>query len=162
MGSTSLTNGVHLITLLISVCFLISVEAQNCSIVTESDLGNPSMLSSEGIISAVQGRALVQVLQINIVCLSSGQRRNTYSTASVLARYNCLNCTASMMMQELVNQFTFPCNMQNQWVPPSGGITPDPMANFTTPLDRNCGLCLYPSPDDFRPDPVTHCVTSKH
>ena len=102
----------------------------------------------------------VRILEFAVVCLSTGLARNTFSSISVIVRYECEGTSCGSV--EAVNrtdQFDFDCTTEGGILPPTleGDIsirTPDPNGTLQTALDEKCGRC-YNGPGV---DPFTHCA----
>lgn len=110
-----------------------------CPLLTLSDLGSNLTFSTAGLVSSAltaDGNPPVQIRDFNIVCLSTGIQRNTYSSASVVIRYGCESgqCRSGEM-----GLFFFSCSI-DVW---ELGPPPDtnPLANLTTPLETSCSMC---------------------
>ena len=133
----------------------------NCMMVNPSDLGSQDSFSEDGIIAEIVDGE-VQLVDFNVVCLSSGSLRNTYRSASVLAEYNCRgSCFGGTGLR--INQFTFECGTLNQWVAImsvdgslNDSIRTDSMATMTTPLETFCANCMDPRFNEAS-DSITHC-----
>ena len=140
--------GLHLLVLLsLPPRTIYGQEVVNiCEMLKDSDLGNTSIPSSEGLLAAHQGFRL-QILETHTVCLGQGVLKNRYRSVSVLVRYRKEDDS------EEVVQVEYQCE-KNEWVKPS--VTSPPRANFSTPLRTDCALC---SPESFAEEPISdqHC-----
>ena len=105
---------------------------------------------------------------VTYVCLQSGMFKDTYRGMSFVARYQCngsQNCPSNSVE---VSQFDISCTSLGTWTTAVSGtsefsFTRDPVANLTTPLRTDCGLCINPLlleaiGEDVESDEVTHCV----
>ena len=149
----------------IAVClYLISVlsfaRAQvDCPAFNVSDLGATDMLTRGGLIgaalSAVRLPVSVQVHDSNIVCLRSGQTRDTYIGVSVVVNYTCTGAPSECTGNPILSQFEFECVANPvRWAPSVDGsaaniITTPPDGNLSTTLRTDCGLCVSPARSIF-------------
>ena len=81
-----------------------------CPPLNITDLGSSDSVSSEGIISEAVGFP-VQINHFNILCLSSADFMDRYQSTSVLVGYFCPGCPGNGTMEEIVEQFTFDCDL---------------------------------------------------
>ncbi len=142
------------------------VIARRCLQVTAADLGSNVTVSSEGIISRATGFP-VQINRFNILCLSSSDVVERYQSTSVLVGYFCPGCPGSGTMEEIVEQFTFDCSLVATtftWDSSTVQRAIPMSVDFSTLLDRSCGLCEHP--DRLDPgvslsmyDQNTHCIS---
>lgn len=156
----------------------------SCPPLTLEDLGDTESLTEfEGlVVGALQGieisiPAAVRILDYRVLCASSGLRRNTSNSVSVLVSFECRGDTCQgRTPSEVVNsteQFDFNCtrDFRGEFSYLSGmfqGVTrqESPLGNLSSGgggeeevLEDRCGLCLNPSRDVGLPaDPVTHCI----
>ena len=139
-----------------SVCLIMfltsaSVSAQfesNCAILQEDEVGETSSLSSKGLlveallVQSGETNITVQLLESNIVCLAQGPVRGIYRSTSLIVRYRDSGDVESTMQLHLqcVDGSWNVANFGNDEtaVTPAGG-------NLTTPLRKDCLLCLDPS-----------------
>lgn len=149
MGIVKLLLAAHHILVLISLptCQL-QVLTDNCEMLQESDLGNTSIPSTEGLLAAQQG-FLLQILETHTVCLGQATLMNHYRSVSVVVRYRRENGS------EEVVQVEYQC-VNNEWV---GDMLPTspPRANFSTPLRTNCSKCTPEPLFDGAPIEDQHC-----
>lgn len=126
------------------VTLLLTIRAgsANCPLLTLSDLGSNEMFTSMGLVSAVlPDNQPVQIVDFNIVCLSSGMLRDTYSSASVVISYMCAGGTCTGRNPGTVtDQFVFSCN-GDVWGGNFSNVITDPIADLTTPLETSCSGC---------------------
>ena len=147
---------------LIAALVVALASCQQCSMVTESDLGNTTTPSTNGLISdafTVSGdnvpNPLVQLLAYHIVCQVVAPTRGMYRYFSVIANYTANGEFGS-------SQFDFGCNQQGEWSSVVAGstdfaITTPPDGDFETTPRIDCGLCI--SPQQFSRSVLdTHCV----
>ena len=155
---------------LIAPCFfLISVlyfaEAQvDCPLFTADLLGTTDApASTTGLVrsalAAVSGDpslpVSVQVHDSNIVCLRSGQTRDTYTGVSVVVNYTCSGAPSECSGNPILSQFEFECVTNPvRWAPSVGGsatniITTPPDASLSTALRTDCGVCISPARPSF-------------
>lgn len=141
---------------LVTTCYLLhTIGAQNCPMLTLSDLGSNQTFSSMGLVSTLLLDNQVQIIDFNIVCLSSGVLRDTYSTASVVISYMCEGgVCAERVPGVLTDQFVFLCN-GDVWGN-SVNLIMNPSASLSTPLDTSCSECTA---DPEISDPVTLCIS---
>ena len=108
----------------------------------------------------------ISIIELNYVCLVSGEFRDTFSTFSVVALYNCTGVQCDPVVQ---SQYEFTCD-DDVWVGTVLGTrefsrTSPANVSMTTPNRTDCGLCISPShpslPTDpsvlLLYDPITHC-----
>ena len=133
----------------------------DCPPFTADLLGSTTAASTTGLVrdafAAITGdtfsSATVQVHASNIVCLRSGQTRNTYSGVSVVVSYTCNGASdPAGNGNPTDSQFDFECvsSPSLQWAAGVGGsadniITTPPTGNFATTLRRDCGVCISPA-----------------
>ena len=150
-------------------------DVGDCAELAIADLGNISEFSEAGIIAqsrtvgdtpggVVQFRVLVR--NFSIVCTSSGSRRDTISSISLIVEYetcpiNTVGTCASPISQ--TEQFQYDCGTDDDFLPPTkviGGVsaarTETPTGTFSTTRMDQCGECAQPAANFF-PDPDTHC-----
>ena len=87
---------------------LSSALCQDCPIVRSSDLGSTDVPSNDGLLGyhyALQG-AQVAIEEIEIVCLSQGEMRNEYHSASVIAN---VETTFNTSLQKQLIQLDLQC-----------------------------------------------------
>ena len=91
----------------------------------------------------------------NIVCLRSGQTRDTYSGVSVVVSYTCTGDPTECTGNPILSQFDFECVTNPvRWAPSVDGsasniITTPPDGNLSTILRTDCGVCISPSRSIF-------------
>ena len=146
---------------LILVSVLSFARAQvDCPAFNLSELGSTDMLTQDGLIGAAfqavggeQSQAVrVQVHDTNIVCLRSGQTRDTYSQVSVVVNYTCagiFSCTGNPTL----SQFEFEC-VAGTWTArvdesTANIITTPPNGSLSTTLRTDCAVCVSPARADF-------------
>lgn len=144
----------------VTVVFLVlslTLFHSTCGQITNScPMIAPQTLST--VVAMARGEP-VNVEAFQVVCLSSGLLRDTYSSASVLVTYTCSQC-----MGTLVEQFTFYCNGSAQWSWDGEFdiIRMDPSVDLSTVVEKRCSLCIDPGNFDgsLQPyDNVTHCIS---
>ena len=149
---------------LILISVLSFARAQvDCPPFNVSELGATDMRPQGGLIgdafAARSGdQALpvsVQVHNSNIVCLSSGRTRDTYSGVSVVVNYTCTGtvpeCTTG---NPILSQFDFGCVDGPRWAASVSGsasniITTPPDGSLSTPLRTDCAVCVSPAKSGF-------------
>lgn len=93
-------------------------------------------------------------IRFNIVCEVTAGSVDRYRYVSVVAEYN-------NSFTVLTSQFEFSCEEDDWNVKVSDStdntITTPPDANFTTPLRRDCYLCLSPERSRIT-DTIHHCA----
>ena len=148
---------------LILVSVLSFARAQvDCPPFNVSALGATDMLTPGGLIGAAFGAVSgdptlpvsVQVHDSNIVCLSSGRTRDTYSAVSVVVRYTCTGAPSECTGNPTLSQFKFECATGPTWTASVGGsasniITTPPDGTLATTLRTDCGLCVSPARSGF-------------
>ena len=134
----------------------------NCPPFTADLLGSTNAATPTGLVSdafrAITGETstiTVQVHASNIVCLTSGQTRDTYRGASVVVNQTCSGtsnpgCTGNPTL----SQFDFGCVSGSMWGASVGGsadsiITTPPTGSLSTTLRSDCGVCLSPARAGF-------------
>ena len=142
---------------LILISVLSFARAQDdCAAFNVSDLGATDMPTQGGLIgsalAAVSGDpslpVSVQVYDSNIVCLRSGQTRDTYSGVSVVVNYTCTGTPSQCSGNSILSQFEFEC-VAGTWTASVGGsatniITTPPSGSLSTTLRTDCGVCVSP------------------
>ena len=124
----------------------------NCAMLSVFDLGTITDISNVGLIPQTVGMPL-KIKANTLLCLSSGNVRSTYRSASALVEYHCPDCTNEMN----VNQFTFICDINQQWIlNPDSPINREPLANFSVETETRCSLCS-PNPS-LSYNLVTYCI----
>lgn len=120
-------------------------ETTDCPMLQESQLGNTSMLSSEGLLAAAllaqSGVADVslQILESHTVCLGQGAKRDRYRSVSLMVRYaEWSNGT------EKTVQVEYQCSSGEWGFGNQTSVTSKPEGNLTTPLRTDCSLCIKP------------------
>lgn len=113
----------------------------------------------------------IDLAQVHYVCQSSGMFRDTYRGVSLLATYTCSGSALCRGGVGEPSQFDFQCNVAGDWSPvvlatADFSFIENPDANFSTPTDTKCGLCVNPelltsSGIALQSDPLTHCVGKK-
>ena len=120
-------------------------------------LGATDMQTTDGLVGAALRAAngdpampSVQVHNSNIVCITNGRTRDTYSGVSVVVNYTCTGgspsgCTGN----PTVSQFEFECVTGPTWTTSVGGsasniITTPSNGTLSTPLRTDCGVCVSP------------------
>jgi len=93
------------------------------------------------------GTVSVQVHSSSVVCLVSGQTRNTYSGISVVVNYTCNGASHPACNGNPTNsQFDFRCD-NSQWGTgdsPENSITFPSTGSLSTILRSDCGVCASP------------------
>jgi hypothetical protein len=158
--------------------FLLSLLLVGCSVHIGSSqcekLPNDTVL--EGLISSTfQGGDAsispnITVLEVNYVCLASGNVRGSFSGFSAVVLYECVGerCPASN-----VSQFEFSCDsIERKWINFVDGSTENLRtdvadANLTSPNRTDCSICFSPThilanqltPDMMsKYDNINHCL----
>ena len=144
-----------------------------CPRLNITDLGSSDSVSSEGIISEAVGFP-VQINRFNILCLSSADFMDRYQSTSVLVGYFCPECPGNGTMEEIVEQFTFDCNLPQSEDEETPAISswssrhlqrasPTNIVDFSTETETSCALCEHPSVlnssvslSDYNQN--THCI----
>ena len=144
---------------LILISLLSFARAQDdCAAFNVSELGATDMLTQDGLVgfalAAVSGDpslpVSVQVHDSNIVCLRSGQTRDTYTVVSVVVNYTCSGAPSECSGNPILSQFEFECVANPvRWAPSVGGsatniITTPPSGSLSTTLRTDCGVCISP------------------
>ena len=146
------------------------VNAQNCPLITLEDLGSTTNFSQTGLISEAISTGgdntpniFVQIIQFNVVCDASGERKSTSNYVSVLVEYVCSGGVPAECdgMNRLTRQFQLECNDQIMYSSTVFGtrtyaVTENPTVNFSTPLDNRCRACVDDEQDP-RASADTHC-----
>ena len=146
------------VVILIVTLTVVSVNCQaDCPAFNVSELGAMDMLTQGGLVgsafAAVSGDLLpvsVQVHNSNIVCLRSGQTRDTYSGVSVVVTYTCSGAPSECSGNPILSQFEFECVANPvRWAPSVDGnasniITTPPAGNLSTTPRTDCGVCISP------------------
>ena len=146
-----------LATLLIALC-----NGQQCSMITQSDLGSVAAPSTNGLISSAltigaenAANPLVQLLEYHVVCEVVAPTRGTYCYVSLVANY-------TVDFEFRTTQFDFGCTERNEWdtvvAGSSDSIVMDPPdGSFDTIPRSDCGVCISPRRYSDS-DTETHCV----
>ena len=103
----------------------------------------------------------VFVQSSTIVCVSPGLRRDTVSSVSLVAQFNCTGLQQCDGGAERVYQFQYDCNADDTFsraqIVGNTLVTTNPMASLSTGLVDQCGRCAEPS-GDVPSDDVNHCA----
>ena len=147
--------------ILISVLYFARAQV-DCPPFNISELGATDMLTQGGLIgdafAAASGdpsiAASVQVHGSRIVCLTSGQTRDTYRGVSVVVNYTCTGAPSECTGNPILSQFEFECAAGPRWTASVGGsasniITTPPNGTLSTPLRTDCGVCISPARSGF-------------
>ena len=149
---------------LILISVLSFARAQvDCPAFNVSELGATNMLTQGGLVrsalEAVSGDpsnlTSVQVHGSNIVCLRSGQTRDTYSGVSVVVNYTCTGAPSECTGNPILSQFDFECVANPvTWAASVDGsaaniITTPPSGSLSTALRTDCGVCISPARSIF-------------
>ena len=119
--------------------------------ITVSDLGSTTDVSSVGLAAGIVGMP-VQVLKSSILCLSSGTRRSTYHSASVLIQYRCPNCNNVI----IEHQFTFICDITRGW---TENLDFSMTGNITATTNNGIEMkCLFCRPTFTLGNSAMHCI----
>ncbi len=140
------------------------IRGQDCPEFQPSNLGNTTAPSSVGLLADMlrvsagdtDSNPSVQIREVNVVCLVQGTVRDTYRSVSLVVRY--LRASDSM---EVIAQMEYQC-MSGVWeFQGSAVVTDDPLANFTTPVETDCILCIVQSaaPPLAVVTEVEHCLS---
>ena len=144
--------------ILISV-FSFARAQVDCPAFNVSELGSTDMLTQGGLAGAAyqavggeQSQPVsVQVHNSNIVCLRSGQTRDTYTVVSVVVNYTCTGTRSECSGNPILSQFEFECVANPvRWAPSVSGsttniITTPPSGSLSTTLRTDCGVCVSPA-----------------
>ena len=133
----------------------------DCLAFNVSDLGSTNMRTPSGLVvsalEAVSGDpsnpTSVQVHDSNIVCLRSGQTRDTYSGVSVVVNYTCTGAPSECTGNPILSQFDFEC-VAGTWAASVDGsaaniITTPPDGSLSTTQRTDCGVCISPARSIF-------------
>ena len=128
-----------------------SVNGQGCAELQASDLGSTTGTSNVGLladtIAAEEGIAnpIVQILEINTVCLAQSGVRDTYESTSVVVRYMRMTRVRGPgeISEEVTGQVEYACS-DGTWAFNVARIDTNPMADLATQLTRSCISCLSP------------------
>lgn len=127
-----------------------------CPPITLEDLGSTSELSTEGLIARSiyypYGRYPIpsRISRYAVLCDSSGNRRNTSSSVSVLVEYRCrVRFPAGRLAHCDGNtnstwQFCYRCESGDVWSLCPLAAFKEPTAQFTTAAKNRCRLCTDP------------------
>ena len=106
---------------------------------------------------------IINIIDLNYVCVVSGTLRDTYRIVSVVVRYSCLGflCPAGT----LLSQYDVSCNSEGMWV---DGLNQHfhrdiADADLATPNRTECSFCVAPNHPLLATialpyDDTTHCV----
>ena len=160
----------------ISICTVaITVNGQNCPLISQLLLGSDSELSTNGLIPTAfsvsgdnQALPVVQLFNYTVVCEVSGDRINTARGVSIVVEFDCNSvrpdlpeCTEGV--DRITKQFQFACSSTgDEWTTTIAGssnfvFSATTQANLDTPLENTCGLCVDPQQINSA-DVVTHCI----
>lgn len=161
MGSIQLVLGVFSIAVL--MLSPLHGHRTDCSMLQESQLGNASALSTEGLLAAAlkdqfgDVNVSLQILEANTVCLGQGSVRDTYHSVSVVVRYSEANDTEQLVQVE------YQCTDGEWGFGNESSVTTIPEGNVTTALRTDCSLCTVPdlSPDEVEVSEEEHCLRKK-
>ena len=148
---------------LILISVLSFARAQiDCPPFNVSELGATDMLTRGGLIGdalvAASGdpsmQVSVQVHNSNIVCIRSGQTRDTYRGVSVVVNYTCTGAPPDCTGNPILSQFEFECVTGPTWTASVSGsasniITTPPNGALSTTLRTDCGVCISPARSGF-------------
>ena len=141
---------------------IVLCNGQQCSTITQSDLGSSTAPSTSGLISSaltigaeIATSPLVQLLEYHIVCEVVGATRGTYSYVSLIANY-------TVDFEFHTTQFDFGCTVRNEWDTVVAGssdsiVTDPPDGSFDTTPRSDCRVCISPRRLGDA-DTETHCV----
>ena len=148
------------------VAILITLDhssGQQCSMITQSDLGSSTAPSTSGLISSAlltisvenAGSPFVQLFEYHVVCEAIAPTRGMYSYVSLIANYT-VNSEFHM------TQFDFGCTNRNEWDTLVDGsflsiVTDPPDGSFSTVPRSDCRVCISPRRLTDS-DAETHCV----
>lgn len=134
-------------------------SAGDCAELQSSDLGNITTESQVGLLAdtlRVVGRdgitPSVQILESNVVCLSQGSVKDTYSTVSVVVRYTADGIEYTSQVEYMCDggvwgfSSLFPAVVNNSLV-----------GTLTSPVRTDCILCTG-STIDIDITEVEHCL----
>ena len=163
MGVQRLPSILFGLSLCIAYIYLANAQSQSCPLITTSDLGSITELSTDGLVSlglAPPGQTVVNIealiLNYTIVCDASGIRKDTSSYVSVVVQLQCnfpggtgalAVCDGSTI---LTRQYQFQCidrSGQLVWAASVSGSpmfvqTENPTATLDTPLADRCRRCI--------------------
>ena len=137
-------------------------NGQQCSMITQSDLGSSAAPSTSGLISSAltigvesAGNPLVQLLGYHVVCEAVAATRGTYLYVSLIANY-------TINFEFCMTQFDFGCTERNEWDTLVDGssifiVTDPPDGSFNTVARSDCRACLSPRRLSGS-DTETHCA----
>ena len=137
-------------------------NGQQCSTITQSDLGSTAAPSTSGLISSAltigvenAGNPLVQLFEYHVVCEVVAPTRGTYRYVSLIANY-------TINFEFRTAQFDFGCTERNDWDIVVAGssdsiVTDPPDGSFNTVPRRDCGVCISPRRLSDS-DTETHCA----
>ena len=155
-----------------SLSTTMSSNLGSCTRPEASDLGSMDTLSTSGMVAESFITAdgtdppFVRIIRHHLVCEVAGFIKNTVGVISVLVEYDCrgLFCPGASNSNTTVtvtSQFQFQCNPETSaFIASQVSRIDDPQANFSTPLDNQCGACSDPvigTVIDRNNDPVTLC-----
>ena len=148
-------------TLLCLISVLSFTRPQDCPSFTADLLGTTDASRRAGLIGdgfqAVSGDpslpVSVQVHDSNIVCLRSGQTRDTYRGVSVVVNYTCAGAPSECTGTPTLSQFEFEC-VAGTWAASvdrsaANIITTPPSGSLSTTLRTDCGVCVSPARSIF-------------
>ena len=139
-------------------------QTTDCSMLEDSQLGNTSALSTEGLLAAAlraqsgDANVSLQILEANTVCLGQGTVRDAYHSVSVVVRYREVNDTEQLVQVE------YQCTNGEWGFGNESSASTIPEGNVTTALRRDCSLCIEPdlSPDGgMQVSAEEHCLRKK-
>ena len=134
---------------------------QECNEIQLEDLGNTAIPSPTGLLAdtlnALPGAspAMIQVLQLNEVCLGQGSMKGTYRSVSVIVEY--FDMTAS---NNLTVQTEYQCENGLWVIMGTPEVTTNPTGTLTTPPRTDCARCIGPlsAPVILPITPDEHCA----
>ena len=147
---------------LLASLLIITSNGQQCSEITQGDLGTTAAPSTSGLISSALSlgienahNPLVQLFEYHVVCEVVAPTRDTYRYTSVIT-----NFTADGVFR--TTQFDFGCTERNEWDIVVAGssdsiVTDPPDGSFDTTPRSDCGVCISPRRLSAS-DTETHCV----
>ena len=147
--------------ILVMLVYTATVDGQDCPLPRISDLGDTNTPSPLGLLPATlallrgQGFPALQILQLNIVCLSQGSVRDTYGSTSLVVQYfDAQRSTTSTI------QVDYQCGESGEWVNGQfASLLLFPRATLTTQLRMDCAICINPqSTQTYTPTAEEHCA----
>ena len=152
------------------MCLLVPAAlGQQCTRLVDDDprFGNYTSEEREGLIyTAFETQGLgfptVMLFEANVVCLSVGDVRDTFTSVSIVANYSCnFGNFPECAEPWSVSQFEFTCNPNfDTWGIDSidGIITTPADGDFSTVVRMDCAVCVSSNAAVNTTSDVNHCV----